>query len=94
VERPSREKDMNTKEEKTRYIQTRDGEYEAQEQDKEQVTQRRMVNGCAVSPLIAGWDSVNQRANHEGYTIKHGIHQWGERKGINKKEGPRAGVRT
>lgn len=59
---------MNTKEENNRYIQTRDEEYEAQEQYQEQVTQGRMVNGCAGSPSIVGWDPVNARANQEGYT--------------------------
>jgi hypothetical protein len=85
---------MNTKEEKTRYIQTRDEEYEAQEQNKEQVTQGRMVNGCAASPSIAGWDPVNREPTTKDTHRTHGIHQRGEKKGINKKEGPRAGFRS
>jgi hypothetical protein len=79
---------MNTKEEKTRYIQTRDGEYEAQEQDKGQFAQRRMINGCAASPSIAGWDPANHEPTTKDRHRTHGIHQWRERKVINKNERP------
>jgi hypothetical protein len=55
---------MNTKEEKTRYIQSKDGEHEAHEHDKEQFTQRRIINGCAANPsLLDGITQVQTTTN-------------------------------